>query len=63
MARDGDRVTAADIEALREAMADQREAIRTALAEELGGEPADYRADDLFAESNDHDEAVPDGGA
>jgi hypothetical protein len=38
-------MTDAEVEALREEMKDQREAIRVALAEELGGDPDEYRAD------------------
>lgn len=34
-----------EIEALRAKMDGQREAIRAALAEDLGGDPDDYRAD------------------
>jgi hypothetical protein len=44
MARDQKPVSDADIEALREEMAAQREAIRETLADDLGGEPDDYDA-------------------
>ena len=46
MPRDQEPVTDAEIEALREKMGDQREDILAALAEELGGDPEDYRARD-----------------
>ena len=52
MARDQEPVTDAEIEALRAKMDDQREAILEALAEDLGGDPEDYRAPE---------ESVPDG--
>lgn len=42
MARDRDLVSKDEIDALREAMDAQREDIREALAEDLGGEPEDY---------------------
>jgi len=44
MARDRQPMTDADIEALREKMDEQREEIREALAEDLGGDPEDYGA-------------------
>lgn len=53
MARDKQPVTHAEIDALREKMGEQREDIREPLAEDLGGEPEDYRAGQ---------EPVPDGG-
>jgi hypothetical protein len=38
-------MTDEEIAELREAMDDQREEVREALADELGGDPEDYRAD------------------
>ena len=55
-----ERVTDAEIEALCEAMDDQRAEIREALAEDLGGKPEDYDAE---AHLNDRaGEPVADGG-
>ncbi|MFB6172146.1 MAG: hypothetical protein ABEJ23_06405 [Haloarculaceae archaeon] len=49
-----------EIEALREEMDEQREDIREALAEDLGGEPEDYDAEEYL---NDRaGEPVTDGG-
>ena len=45
MARDIEPVSEEEIEALREEMAKQREQLHEALAEDLGGEPEDYRVD------------------
>lgn len=60
MARNQDPVNEDDIEALREEMDDQREEIREALAEDLGGEPEDYDAEEYL---NDRaGEPVADGG-
>jgi hypothetical protein len=42
-----------EIEALREEMDEQREDIRAALAEDLGGEPEDYRADKRVADGGE----------
>lgn len=53
MARDTEPMTEAEFEALRAAMEEQREALHEALAEDLGGDPEDYRVDT---------EPVPDGG-
>lgn len=39
-------VTDAEIEAFRAEMGDQREELLEALAEDLGGDPEDYRARD-----------------
>ena len=44
MARNQESVSEEDIDALREEMDEQREDIREALAEDLGGEPEDYDA-------------------
>jgi hypothetical protein len=49
-----------EIEALREEMDEQREDIRKALAEDLGGEPEDYDAETYL---NDRaGDPVADGG-
>lgn len=45
MARNQEPMTDDEIEALREEMDEQRVEIREALAEDLGGDPDDYRAD------------------
>lgn len=60
MARDQEPVTEADIAELREEMAAQRDEIREALAEDLGGEPDDYDAARYFNERES--EPVADGG-
>ncbi|MFB6201353.1 MAG: hypothetical protein ABEI98_05015 [Halorhabdus sp.] len=60
MARDQEPVTEDEIEALREEMDKQREEIREALAEDLGGEPEYYDAEEYL---NDRaGEPVADGG-
>jgi len=60
MARNQDPVSEDEIEALREEMDEQREDIREALAEDLGGEPEDYNAEEYL---NDRaGEPVADGG-
>ena len=60
MARNQEPVSEDEIEALREEMDEQREDIREALAEDLGGESEDYDAEEYF---NDRaDEPVADGG-
>jgi hypothetical protein len=60
MARDQEPVSEEEIEALREEMDEQREDIREALAEDLGGEPEDYDAEEYL---NDRaGEPVADGG-
>jgi len=41
-------VSEEDIDALREEMDEQREDIREALAEDLGGEPEDYDAQEYL---------------
>lgn len=55
MARDSERepVTDDDLRALRECMADQREAIRARLAEELDGSPEDFSAERYFQARTD----------
>ena len=53
-------VDEADIETLREQMHEQREEIREALAEDLGGSPDDYDAVAFLRERAD--EPVTDGG-
>ncbi|MFB6200442.1 MAG: hypothetical protein ABEI98_00330 [Halorhabdus sp.] len=50
MARDQQPVTDDEIEELREKMDEQRSEIREALAEDLGGEPEDYKADRAVAD-------------
>jgi hypothetical protein len=60
MARHQEPVSEEEIEALREEMDEQREDIREALAEDLGGEPEDYDAEEYL---NDRaGEPVADGG-
>ena len=60
MARNQNPVSEEEIDALREEMDEQREDIREALAEDLGGEPEDYDAE---AYLNDRaGEPVADGG-
>ena len=60
MARNQEPVSEGEIEALREEMDEQREDIREALAEDLGGEPGDYDAEEYL---NDRaGEPVADGG-
>ena len=59
MARNQEPVSEEDIDALREEMDEQREDIREALAEDLGGEPEDYDAQEYL---NDRaGESVADG--
>ena len=60
MARDQEPVTEEEIQALQEEMDDQREEIREALAEDLGGEPEDYDAEKYL--SDRAGEPVADGG-
>jgi ClpP class serine protease len=60
MARDQEPVTEEEIQALQEEMDDQREEIREALAEDLGGEPEDYDAEKYL--SDRAGETVADGG-
>ena len=56
-------MTDAEIETLREEMEAQRDEIREALAEELGGDPEDYCARDYLRDQHgDRGEGVPDGG-
>ena len=60
MARNQEPVSEGEVEALREEMDEQREDIREALAEDLGGEPEDYDAEEYL---NDRaGEPVADGG-
>lgn len=60
MARNQEPVSEGEIETLREEMDEQREDIREALAEDLGGEPEDYDAEEYL---NDRaGEPVADGG-
>ena len=60
MARDQEPVTEEEIQALQEEMDDQREEIREALAEDLGGEPEDYDAEKYLRDRAG--EPVADGG-
>lgn len=60
MARDQEPVTEEEIEALREEMAAQREDVREALAEDLGGAPEDYDAGKYLRDRAG--EPVADGG-
>jgi len=60
MARNQEPVSEGEVEALREEMDEQREDIREALAEDLGGEPEDYDAEEYL---NDRaGDPVADGG-
>jgi hypothetical protein len=60
MARNQEPVSEEEIDALQEEMDEQREDIRKALAEDLGGEPEDYDAEEYL---NDRaGEPVADGG-
>lgn len=60
MAQDQEPVREDELEALREEMNEQRAEIREALAEDLGGEPEDYDAEEYL---NDRaGEPVADGG-
>ena len=60
MARNREPVSEDDIEAPREEMDEQREDIREALAEDLGGEPEDYDAEEHLNDRTG--EPVADGG-
>lgn len=60
MARHQEPVNEAEIEALREEMEAQREHIREALAEDLGGEPEDYDVGKYLGDRAG--EPVADGG-
>lgn len=55
-----DRVSDEEIEQLQEKIQNQREEVREALADDLGGEPEDYNAEKHFA--GRQGEAVADGG-
>lgn len=46
-----DPLTEAQIAALRDQMEQQHEEVRVALAEDLGGEPNDYRAGRVLADA------------
>jgi len=59
MARDQEPVTEDELEALREEMNDQRDEIREALADDLGGEPSDYDAEEYLSDQTA--EPVADG--
>lgn len=60
MAPEQEPVSEGEIEALREEMDEQREEIREALAEDLGGEPEDYDAGKYLRDRTG--EPVADGG-
>ena len=60
MARNQEPVSEEEIETLREEMEEQRETIREALADDLGGEPEDYDAEAYFNDLSG--EPVADGG-
>jgi hypothetical protein len=60
MARNQEPLSEEELEALQEEMDDQREEIREALAEDLGGEPEDYDAEKYL--SDRAGEPVADGG-
>lgn len=53
MARDQRPMRADEIAELREAMEEQRDAVREALAEDLGGDPEDYRVDGPVADGGE----------
>lgn len=53
MARDHRPMTSEEIADLREKMDAQREAVRATLAEELGGDPEDYRSDQPVTDGGD----------
>ena len=58
-------MTEEELAAASDAIQELREEVRADLAEDLGGDPEDYRADRYFSsldESDDGSEAVPDGG-
>ncbi|WP_318570917.1 hypothetical protein [Salinigranum marinum] len=58
-------MTEEELAAASDAIQELREKVRADLAEDLGGDPEDYRADRYFSsldESDDSSEAVPDGG-
>jgi len=50
MERNQEPVSDEELEALREEMDEQREEIREALAEDLGGEPEDYDAEEYLSD-------------
>ena len=50
------------IEEFKEAMGSQRQEVREALAEDLGGDPEDYDAEEYLRDSGDRDRARADGG-
>lgn len=58
MARDTQPMTDEEIAELREEMDEQREDIRAALAEDLGGDPEDYRADQPVADGGGSDDEL-----
>lgn len=67
MARDTEGpMTDDELAAASDAIQELREEVRADLAEDLGGDPDDYRADRYFAsldeDGDEPGEAVPDGG-
>jgi len=62
MARDQESVSEAEFDELRQKLADQREELYEDLAEDLGGDPDDYRVRPRPDDSSISDEAVTDGG-
>lgn len=64
MARNPEPMTPEEFETLQEEMEEQSQELREALAEDLGGDPADYRPGAALDEisSSEDGEAVPDGG-
>ena len=53
MVRDHDPMTDEQLAAARDEMQDLREEVREALAEDLGGDPEDYRTDRAVADGGD----------
>jgi hypothetical protein len=53
MARDHEPMTDEQLSAAREELQSLREEVREALAEDLGGDPDDYRADQAVADGGD----------
>lgn len=53
MARHQDPVTDEEVETLRRELEEQREELRRALAEDLGGDPEDYSAEAFLSDRVD----------
>lgn len=63
MAQHQKPLTDEELAEFREAMEEQDAEVREALADDLGGDPADYRVENHpTSESGDTGEAVTDGG-